>query len=250
MKRLLFALSFLVFSGLFQQSYAQFEGEINFLIYNPQELGEMSNLDMTFTKGRIFIGSDSSMDVMSGVSTNGILVRNDTQDFVFMTGDNEALKIAKDDIDALMNLINRVQGKSVNEEKPSFNWDEKVVETGNRQNIHGYSVNEFILKRDGEDEYVSVWLTDRIKVDWGLLEDAWRTTGSKQVGEEVPIELVMNRNSFPLLVEVYKKNEVVFRAESVRVNNQNFDRSKTELSSKVKLLGFTDLMMNMFRQRR
>lgn len=250
MKHLFLTLSILLISGYFQLSSAQFEGEIKFQLSNPQESAETSNLDMTFTKNRIFIESRSSMNVMSGVNTNGILVRNDSQDFVFMTGENEALKIAKDDIDALVNLINRVQGKGDTIEKPKFDWDEKVVETGNRRELNGYTVQEFILKRDTENEYVSVWLTDQINVNWGLLHDAWHSTGSKQIAEEIPIELVMNRRSFPLFVEVYKDNNVVFRAESIEVNNQNFDRSKTELSSNIKLLGFSDLMMNMFRQRR
>lgn len=250
MKRLFLTLSFLLISAFLNQVFAQFEGEIKFKISNPQEAGEVSNLDMTITKDRIFISSASSMNVMSGVSANGILVRNDSQDFVFMTGENEALKIAKEDIDALVNLMNRVQGKTEPVNKPSFNWDDKVEETGNEREMHGYKLKEFILKLEDENEYVSVWLTDQISVSWGLLLDAWYTTGSKQVAEEIPIELIMNNRSFPLFVEVYKDNNVVFRAESMLVNNRNFDRSKTELSSNIKLLGFSDFMMNMFRQRR
>jgi hypothetical protein len=250
MKRILLASLLLVISGFYTTSSAQFEGEVNFLIYNPNETGEATNLDLTFTKNRIYIGSNSSMDVMTGLSANGILVRNDYQDFVFMTEKNEALKIAKSDIDALVNLINRVQGRSDSGEKPQFDWDSKVVETGNRQTIHGYEASEFVLRRDEENEHVSVWLTDAIKVDWGLLNEAWHTTGSKQVGEDIPIELVMNRNSFPLLVEAYRDGQPVFRAESVNISSRNFDRSRTEISSGTKLLGLGDLMMNMFRQRR
>jgi hypothetical protein len=250
MKRILFTAILILFSGFTYTADAQFEGEINFLIHNPQEPGDVTNLDMTFTKNRIFIGSNSSMDVMTGLSAHGILVRNDLQDFVFMTGDNEALKIAKSDIDALVNLINRVQGRTDTAPPNNFDWDQKVVETGNTRTINGYRTSEFMLKRENENEHVSVWLTEAIKVDWGLLNEAWHTTGSKQVGEEIPIELVMNRNSFPLLVEAYRDGQPVFRAESVNVNSRNFDRTKTELSSGTKLLGFGDLMMNMFRQRR
>ncbi len=250
MKYYIFSALIFFCSSLFTPAIAQFEGQINYEISNPGESNDRSNLDFTITENRIFLGSRSSMNVMSGVSTNGILVRNDLQDFVFMTGENEALKIAKEDIDALVNLMNRVQGKSESAEQQSFNWDEKVEETGRERTMHGYTVKEFILNTEQENQYVSVWLTDQINVNWGLLHDAWHTTGSKQLSEQIPIELIMNRRSFPLLVEVYDNDEVVFRAESLSVNRQNFDRSKTELSSSVKLLGFTDLMMNMFRQRR
>jgi hypothetical protein len=251
MKRILLLLFSVALSGFIFSAFAQFEGQIDFLIHNYQEGNqEVTNLDMTFSKDRIYIGSNSTMDVMSGLSTNGILVRNDHQDFIFMTGHNEALKVAKSDIDGLVNLINRVQGKTADAEMKTFNWDENVIETGNTRTIRGYQTREFVLKSDENNGSVSVWLTDEIKVNWGLLNEVWHSTGSKQLGEEIPIELVMNRNSFPLLIEAYNDHSVIFRAESVSVNDNNFDRSKTELSSDYKLLGFADLMMNMFRQRR
>lgn len=252
MKRILLSILISIcLSALPQYVQAQFEGQIDFLIHNYQDGNqEVTNLDMTFAKDRIYLGSQSTLDVMSGLSTNGILVRNDHQDFVFMTGHNEALKVAKSDIDGLVNLINRVQGKAEPEEKTPFRWDEKVVETGNTKTINGYQTREFVLKSDENNGSVSVWLTDQIKVNWGLLNEVWHTTGSKQLGEEIPIELVMNRNSFPLLVEAFKDDVIVLRAESVVVNTRNFDRSKIELSSDLKMLGFADLMMNMFRQRR
>jgi hypothetical protein len=251
MKRLLSVLIIICLSGFLNYVQAQFEGQIDFLIHNYQDGNrEVTNLDMTFAKDRIYLGSQSTMDVMSGLSTNGILIRNDHQDFVFMTGHNEALKVAKSDIDGLVNLINRVQGNTEPEERKPFSWDEKVVETGNTKTINGYQTREFVLNSDENNGTVSVWLTDQIKVNWGLLNDLWHTTGSKQLGEEIPIELVMNRNSFPLLVEAFKDDTIVLRAESISVNTRTFDRSKIELSSDLKLLGFTDLMMNMFRQRR
>lgn len=230
---------------------AQFEGEIDFVVQYPTSSQQQdSRLNMAFTKDRIFIESNNSMDVMTGLSTNRILVRNDHQDFVLTTGPNEALKISKSDLDGLMNLIERVQGQPVKESKGSFKWDEKVTETGNTRSIAGYTVSEFVLKGDREGEDISVWLTDEIKVDWGLLNEAWHTTGTKQVGDDIPIELVMNRNSFPLLIEVHRNEQVVLRVESERVHRGRTDPSKMELASDVKLLGFTDVMMNMFRQRR
>ena len=252
MKKLLLSiLIFICLNGIPNYVQAQFEGQIDFLIHNYQDGNqEITNLDMTFAKDRIYLGTQSTVDVMSGLSTNGILVRNDHQDFVFMTGHNEALKVAKSDIDGLVNLINRVQGKNEPAEKTPFRWDEKVIETGNTKTINGYQTREFVLKSDENNGTVSVWLTDQIKVNWGLLNEVWHTTGSKQLGEEIPIELVMNRNSFPLLVEAFKDDIIVLRAESTVVNTRTFDRSKIELSSDLKLLGFTDLMMNMFRQRR
>lgn len=242
----------LIFGFLFAADlHAQYEGEINYIIYNPNNsMGDAANMELVFTRNRIFVNSNISMNVMAGLSARGVLVRNDQQDFIVITTDDEGLKVEKTELDGLVNIMNRVQGRDASAPKPAFDWENKVVETGNSQTIHGKRTHEYVLKGDNEGEHISVWLTDEIKVDWGLLLDAWQTTGKNQLDHEIPIEMVMNKNSFPLLVEAYKNNEVIFRARAVSVNNRTFDRSKTEVPSDLKLLSLADLMMNFFRQQR
>ncbi|MDX1591683.1 MAG: hypothetical protein R3283_06965 [Balneolaceae bacterium] len=239
-----------VLTGLQKHVQAQFEGEINFLLEDMKAPGDITTLDFIFTNNRISIESASRLDVMPGLRTNSVLVRNDLSDFLFRTGEREAYQIAKSDIDALMNLINRVQGRDRSAPKKEFNWEQDVRETGNTRTIQGYETNEFVLTRNGGDEQISVWLTDDIKVNWGLLEETWHTTGARQIDEEVPVELVMNRNSFPLLIEVYQKGILSYRAESAGIKTLDFDISKTEMASDTQILGLSDLMMNMIRQRR
>ncbi len=228
-----------------------FEGEINYLIHNPESpSGEMANLNLTFTNNRIFVDSNVSMNVIAGLSARGVLVRNDLQDFILITDEKEGLKVAKNELDGLVILMNRMQGKTENTGRKPFPWDEKVVETGNSKQIHGYASYEFRLKGDAEGEYISVWLTDRIKVDWGVLLDAWYSTGAIQFDHEIPVEMVMNSNSFPLLIEVFRNDSKVMKAEALSVNRSGFDRSKTSIPPDFKLLGLADMMMNFFRQQR
>lgn len=228
---------------------AQFEGEISFLVSNPnQQNNQPVEMDMTFTPNRIFIDSNVSMDVMAGLSAKGVLVRHDKQDFVVITDQDEGLQVAKSDLESLINLMNQMKGRQQNVSSKPFPWEERLVETGEQREIHGYNAEQFILKGESEGQYVSVWLTEDINVDWGLLSDAWYAIGSKQIDQEVPIEIVMNNRSFPLLVESYMNEQVIFKAESVSVDENTFDRAKTRLSPSLKLIGLSDLMMNMFRQ--
>lgn len=246
-----FIILFLVLTGALQhQSYAQFTGEINFLILDLNSGEQATALDLVFADNRISIESSARLNVMPGLSANSVLVRNDQADFLFRTAPGEAYQIAKSDIDALANLINRVQGRDASASKNGFNWSESVQETGNTRMIHGYEVKEFILIRDDKNERISVWLTEGIKVNWGLLQEAWHTTGARQFDEEIPAELIMNRNSFPLLIEVFQDDAVTYRIESVSVKTSDFDINKTETASDTELLGLSDLMMNMIRQRR
>jgi hypothetical protein len=246
---LIFSISFLG-SGI---NTAQYQGEINFMIYNPANetgAGEAATMNLVFTRNRIFIDSNVSLNVMAGLSARGVLVRNDLQDFILITAENEGLKIAKSELENLVTIMNRIQGRPDTSQRPAFDWENKVSETGRTRTILGKQSYEFILKGDEDGEYITVWLTDQIKVNWGLLLDAWYSTGTTQFDHEIPIEMVMNSNSFPLLVEAHKNGEVVFRAQAISENSRNFNRSKTELSSGMKLLGVTDLMMNFFRQQR
>lgn len=228
---------------------AQFEGEVIYDVYNPgSQAGENVNVSVAFSKDRVFVDSNISMNVMAGLQARGVLVRNDRKDFVIITRENEGLQVAKTDLDNLVAMMNRMQGKPEKSQSRSFPWDEKVTETGRSQILHGYETYEFTLQGDRENEYVSVWLTDKIKVDWGLLLEAWYSTGAMQFEEEIPVEMIMNSNSFPLLVEVYRDNNIVYKAESTSVETPLRNPSKTSVPEGIKLIGLTDLMMNFFRQ--
>lgn len=239
----------LVFLAIQTSAVAQFEGEISFEITNPHQTSNQPVLmDMTFTENRIFVDSNVSMNVMAGLRAQGVLVRHDEQDFVVITDQDEGLQVARSDLESLENLMSQMRGREQNQYIDPFPWEERLVETGEERIILGYASQQFILRGELENEYVSVWLTDEITVDWGLLSDAWYTVGSKQLDQEVPIEIVMNNHSFPLLVESYVNDQIVLKAESISVNNDTFDRTKTTLSPAMRLIGLTDLMMNMFRQ--
>lgn len=248
----LLAATLLSITAFIDDGFAQFEGEIRFDIIEQQRGNQAegrNELRLTFTKDRIFVDSDVSMNVMSGLSTSGILVRNDLQDFVMITGQNEGLKIAKDELDGVVELIDRFQGNSMMQVEP-FAWDQRVSETGRTQQIQGYTTQQFLMRGDGDGEVISVWLTDQIKINWGLLQEVWYSMGTTRFENEIPIEIVMNNTSFPLLVEVFVEDQLKFSASTTMVDNTNFDRSKTEVPSGYKLLSFSDLMMNFFRQQR
>jgi hypothetical protein len=185
---------------------------------------------------------------MAGLRARGVYVRHDLSDFVVVTTDEEGLKITKSELDNLVGMINQFQGRKPAAEQKPFDWDTRVRETGETKEIHGYQSVEFELNGDREDEVISVWLTDQIKVDWGLLLDAWTSVGAMQFDQEIPIELLMNANSFPLLVEVNRGGRVVYRAESTSVSTPLADLSQVNVPSGLRLLGLSDLMMNFFRQ--
>lgn len=248
MKRILFLLIFVIFS-IAPGAFAQFEGEILFQLQQMENgRTDVSEFKITVADDRIYISSERDLNILSGVKSDGLLVRNDLGDFVFNTGENEALKVTKKDLDSLMDMIERFGGASSKEEKDQFDWENRLEETGNKQTHLGYDVEEFRLKGDHPDQYVSVWLTSDIKVLWGMVIEVWQRAGDRFSDSELPLELILNSNSFPLLIEVFDRGEQVVTFTSVNVETDQFDRSVIELSEDKRLVGLTEMMMNMFRQ--
>jgi len=242
-------LVFLIFFALPISVSAQFSGVVNYDAYNPSSAsGEIVNINMAFSENRIAVDSNISMNLMAGLRARGVYVRHDLSDFVVVTTDDEGLKITKSELDNLVDMINQFQGRKPASEQKPFDWDKRVRETGETKEIHGYTAVEFQLDGDRQGEVISVWLTDQIKVDWGLLLDAWTSVGASQFDQEIPIEILMNANSFPLLVEVERSGRVVYRAETTSVSSPLNDLSQVNVPGSLKLLGLSDLMMNFFRQ--
>lgn len=229
---------------------AQFEGEIFFRVYEPDRL-ENPQRDMQFiaTPQRIYLKSKDQYRVFSGMDANGFLVRNDRNDFVFISGETDALRISREDVDSLAGLIERVQGSSENQQQP-FDWDGRLKETGETMTISGYRTEKITVHDAETDNYVSVWLTDQIKINWGILQDTWYNSMSKFVNMDLPIEVIMNRNSFPLKIEFYQDSRLVTVVEAVRINRRSIENQLVDVPEGMNMIGITDLMMRMMRDRR
>jgi hypothetical protein len=231
------------------QATAQFEGEITFRSYEPENSMQANRyLQFIATPQRIFLNSSSRYKIFTGLDADGFLVRNDQNDFVFISGESDALRISKDDIDGLSNLMQRMPGSSANNTQ-QFDWEGRFEETGEIETISGHRTEQFKIYEEDTNNYISVWLTDEVKVNWGILEETWHQSMSKLVDMDLPIEMIMNRNSFPLRIEYYKDNKLETVVEAVRVQRRSIDQDLVEVPEGVKMMGIADLMMRMMRDR-
>lgn len=236
--------------GISEKSSAQFEGEIFFRAFEPENIGETERfMQFIATSERIYLSSNDQYRVFAGMDANGILVRNDHNDFVFISGETDALRISREDVDGLANLIERMDGSS-DVHQNQFDWDGSLKETGETKTISGYRTEQIIVYDDSNNSHVSVWLTDTIKINWGILHETWYNSMSKFVKMELPIEVFMNRNSFPLQIEYYRDDKLVSVVEATRVNKRSIESQLVDVPEGVKMLGITDLMMRMMQDRR
>lgn len=241
---------FFAFISISEKSSAQFEGEIFFRAFEPENTAETERfMQFIATAERIYLSSNDQYRVFAGMDANGILVRNDHNDFVFISGETDALRISREDVDGLANLIERMKGSS-NVNQNQFDWDGSLQETGEVKTISGHRTEQIIVYDESNNSYVSVWLTDAIKINWGILHETWYNSMSKFVKMELPIEVFMNRNSFPLQIEYYRDDKLVSVVEATRVNRRSIENQLVDVPAGAKMLGITDFMMRMMRERR
>ncbi len=224
--------------------FAQFEGAISFRFVNLDKPAEESRYELTASKNRLFLQSENQVQVMQMMNASGLLVRSDLDDFVLIDDENQALTLKNSDINRMISMFDGSEDKT----SKSFDWENRVTATGNRRTIQGYEAEEMLLKSN-DNETISIWLSEEIKLNWGILIDFWNTTGKSLTDEELPIELVMNNNSFPLLIEFKKNDQLKAKAEVYRIDRGRFNRDKLEIPKNAEVIGLSDLMMNMFRNR-
>lgn len=251
MKKASYYLSAMLLVASFSQqpASAQFEGKITFDNYNYSSEGveqKDDNFTLYVTSERILLQGEKKYDFMESIQTEGVLVRLDFEDFVFLTGSNEALKISKTDITSMMNMFGN--GQSAN--KAADKADNIDYErTGESATIHGYQADKFIFRDDDEpNEHTEVWMTNELDVNWGMLAESW-TGSAKTIISSLPTNLVFSEKYFPLKVEVFENDQLVSKLEAIEVNTSTIAKAMVQVPSGVKVLSFQDyLFQKMSRQ--
>lgn len=243
----------LVFVMISQIAHAQFQGHINMNIYNNEDgITEKNELNMYVTKNRIFIQGEDNVSFADGVKSNGLLVRNDTKDFILMMDKNEALKITKTEIEGLFSMIGMMgsiastpSSKGAKSE-PNFRYSNK------ERTINGFKTSQLIIDNisDGnKGDYLSVWLTPKIDINWGMLAEPWKNLPAdvESTVNGAFRQTVFSGNNFPILIEAYdaEKGETFKVLEVISITKSNVAQAKVDVPNGTTIVGLNQLMMKM-----
>lgn len=243
MKKAIYHITALLIVACFAQpANAQFEGKILFSSYEYSSEGtEEANDEFTLfiTPDRILLQGEKKYELMGSIQSEGVLVRLDFEDFVFLTGDEQALKISKSDVTSMMNMFGDGQSSSdVAEEGEGINFER----TNESQTIKGYKCEKFIFRdEDEENEHSEVWMTKELKVNWGMLAEPWSGSAAAVI-QSLPMDLVFKKNYFPVKVEMFRNNKLVSKVEATEINESAIARAMVQIPSGVKVLGFQDYL--------
>lgn len=226
---------------------AQFEGQIRMNLYGTDEMGNrnVSNIDLFATGDRILIRGAESVNLNESLSAQGLLIRNDSQDFVVMMDENKALQFTKTDLEATFRMFSRMgsQDQANAQEEPSV----KYFYTNEVRTINGYEATELRMENSDEDGYLSIWLTPEIKLNWGMLAEPWLDVPKNMRSTADRFTQEFKSSNFPVLIEAYDgekdQRQVIMDIESVDRNT--IAKAMVQVPSGMTLMGLNELMFMM-----
>lgn len=241
MKKSMYYLSVMLLVACFTQPAAgQFEGKITYsnYVYSGGEQQKNDEFNMFITPERIMLQGGKQYDFLGSIKTEGVLVRLDFEDFVFLTGNDKALKISKSDITSMMNMFsNRSSGSSAAKGEVSYE------QTGEKQTIQGYDSEKFILKdKENNNIYTEVWMTRELDIQWGMLAEPWGDQINNLVSSEFPIDMIFKKKYFPVKVETYKNDELIGVLEAEEISQSPVARAMVQVPSGLTVLSFQDYL--------
>lgn len=246
--RRLFATALFLLAILYSSSaFAQFEGHITMNLYgenNGQK--EVSELNLYATADRIMIKGEESLEVMGKVSAGGLLIRNDMKDFIIMTEKDKALQATKTGIESLVEMLFSWAGES---ESSSSDAPEAEYEyTDRTKTILGYETTELIVRSTEDPEnYLSVWLTPGIDINWGMLAEPWKGM-PKDIDKELngmSQDVIFKGKNFPLMIEVVEGDERHVVMDVKNVNRSSIAKAMVEVPSGVQLISLQEYIFSM-----
>jgi len=227
---------------------AQFQGHIVMNLYSEEKgVQETNMVNMYVTGDRIMLQGDESVKLQKGLNAQGLLVRHDKNDFIVLTGEKDAMQITKNDIESMMQMASAFGG---NNQSPDATPKTSYRYTDRTKTILGYECAEMIIEEEGKkDDYLSVWLTKGIDINWGMLAEPWKNMSADiENSFKIPRDAVFSSDNFPLLVERYKNGKVATVAEVTQLERTSVAKAMVELPQGVNLVGFGDFMFRMMMQ--
>lgn len=243
MKKPIFLLcALLFFAVVVQTSHAQFEGKIQFSSYEISSDGDRDKTDdftIYVTKDRIMLQGSNKYRFMGSIETEGVLVRLDYEDFVFLAGSENAMKISKDDINSMMKMFGNNSGSSRSPDETDINY--KM--TGEESNILGFKAEKFIFRDEKEnDRHSVIWMTKELDIYWGMLAEPWDNSVEAQFGSDIPTDLLFKEKYFPLKMESYQNGRLEGVTEITDLSRTSVARAMVQIPSGVKVLSFQDYL--------
>ncbi len=235
----------IAFAALFaftQLVHAQFEGQISMTIYSQDDgvLTEENVVNLYTTQERILIKGEDKINISDGMmEAEGILIRSDMRDFVIMMGEKEALRFTKEELEGMFSMMSMMSGGEMDDKQSDANYSY----TNEVRTIQGLQATELRVMGKNEKKYLSVWLTNDLDIDWGMLSEPWKNVPTSLSGDVNQMTQEFKSRNFPLLIEVTENGETEKIFEVTKVRKSRIAKDMVEMPAGLQLISLQEMIM-------
>ena len=230
---------------LSQVAYAQFEGQISMNIYNYDDGVQTDTevINLYTTEERILIKGEDVINISDGMmEASGILIRSDMKDFVIMMGEKEALRFTKEELEGMFSMISMFSGGA--EEDVDTEIDANYRYTNEVRTIEGLKATELRVENDEKpNTYLSVWLTNDLDIDWGMLSEPWNNVPTSFSGQVSQMTQEFKSRNFPMLIQVTERGKTTTLFEVTEVRKSRIAKDMVEMPEGLQLVSLQQMMM-------
>jgi hypothetical protein len=238
-------LTTMAFFALFvftQVANAQFEGQISMTIYSQDDgvVTDENVVNLYTTQERILIKGEDKINISDGMmEASGILIRSDMRDFVIMMGEKEALRFTKEELEGMFSMMNMMSGGEMDENESDMNY----TYTNEVRTIEGLQATELRVMGEESNSYLSVWLTNDLDIDWGMLSEPWKNVPGSMSGQVNQMTQEFKSRNFPLMIEVTEKGKTSTIFEVTQIRKSRIAKDMVEMPAGLQLVSLQEMIM-------
>ncbi|MEX2362995.1 MAG: hypothetical protein WD597_05200, partial [Balneolaceae bacterium] len=163
---------------------------------------------------------------------------------------NQAIQVTKTEIEGMIQMFSSWGGDASQTEPentaPSYRFTDRT------RTILGKECAELVIDdEDNPGNSLSVWLTPKVDINWGMLAEPWKNI-PKSMEKEIngmSQDLFFQGKNFPMLIEKNEGEKVETVFEVTSMQESNVAKAMVELPSGISLIGAKEFMFNMMMQR-
>ncbi len=186
-----------------------------------------------------------SVEILGNIRAEGILIRQQREDFVFLTSDRKAVIMNKQELQQMIGMLETMRGRTA-EEQPA-EPEVTFQQTNERKTIENFRARKWIVKQDNSDSEWHIWVTDELSVSWGVLSERWLTRQLSLSG--LPAEQWFIDDKLPVQAEHWIRGEL---AEVIKMNDitpESIPVSRFQIPGDYQRITFQQMLFDRMRNR-
>ena len=237
-------------TGIHISEDIHFQGHLTLARYAVNADGSMERLSSTpmlVHEDYILLvqSQGQSVEVFGNISAEGLLIRQKQEDFVFLTSDEKAIIMNKQELQQMISMLESLRGRgsTSTEQDPEIT----LLETNDRKKIEGYDVRKWIAQSADSNQEWHIWLTGDLVIPWGLLSERWLTRQTFLSG--LPAEQWLVDEKLPLQIDVMVNGQLAEMIKIEDISAQQINASRFQIPDGYQRTTFQQILFERMRNR-